>query len=693
MSVANFCRRLICLYFAVASVMLGAAEPEHLKTKDINVVMKQIFAQHVDKKEMTASILKNSFKVYIDQFDPDRLYLYQQEVQPFLQPSDAAVTRYLEQYKQGQFPEYTDLNNVIQKAILRARQMRMALERDHKASLFQTNEKHATNGNDDWRDPDLKRPFATNEGELNTRIKDSMQQFMANARKRYGNDNVANRQDQLLNIFESQAKQHENQYLFLTENGQPMNEVEKENAFSMHVLKALSNSLDAHTSILNASEANDMRVRLEKEVQGIGITLQPRKDGSLVVSEMLEGGPAAKSGLIQINDRLIEIDGTKVANKSPAEIMELIRGKVGTKATLVLERTVDENNAKVNKTIRVELVRQEIAVNDDRVQVSFEKYGTGIIGKIKLDSFYQSENGVSSESDMRAAIKELDKQGNLRGLILDFRENSGGFLSQAVKVAGLFISNGIVVISKYFNGEEHFYRDMEGKMAYDGPLIILTSKATASAAEIVAQALQDYGVALIVGDEHTYGKGTIQSQTITENKASTYFKVTVGKYYTVSGKTPQIQGVKADIVAPSQFTHENIGEEYLDYPLKEDTIPPEYNDTLEDIAPNLKSWYMHYYTPTIQRKIDKWRNMLPTLKQNSAARINNNKDYQLYINGPSSEVEIAAWKKQLRNSEDDLQMAEAINIVKDMVVLETKTHLHDNNSQTADGATMQYAPK
>ena len=159
---------------------------------------------------------------------------------------------------------------------------------------------------------------------------------------------------------------------------------------------------------------------------------------------------------------------------------------------------------------------------------------------------------------------KLKSQGNLRGLILDLRSNSGGFLSQAVKVAGLFISDGVIVISKYSNGEEKFYRDVDGKTVYDGPLVVLTSKATASAAEIVAQALQDYGVALVVGDEHTYGKGTIQTQTVTDNRSTSYFKVTVGKYYTVSGHTPQKEGVKADIVVPGRWSKEKIGEMSID---------------------------------------------------------------------------------------------------------------------------------
>ena len=232
---------------------------------------------------------------------------------------------------------------------------------------------------------------------------------------------------------------------------------------------------------------------------------------------------------------------------------------------------------------------------------------------------------------MRKALEKLRAEGNLRGLILDLRENSGGFLNQAVKVAGLFITSGVVVISKYFNGEEHFYRDLDGKTFFDGPLIVLTSRATASAAEIVAQALQDYGVALIVGDEQTYGKGTIQNQTVTDSKSTSFFKVTVGKYYTVSGKTPQIDGVKADIVVPGIFNFEHIGERYLSSTVPPDTISEDYNDDIADVSSSSKEWFLRYYMPTLQHKKMLWRNQLPTLKANSAQRIAHNACYQKFL--------------------------------------------------------------
>lgn len=668
--------RWLCIFFIAISFSLSGTEL--LQTKDVNKIMQQIFEQHVDKKEITASIIKSSFKVYIDQFDPDRIYLLEEEIKPFTNIPDADLNRILAQYKQNQFPEYTDLNNVIQKAIYRARQVRSGMTKGDTEVILQKSSSYSADGYEEWRDPDLKRPFPKNEKELTERIKQHLVQFLASERKRFGDSYIINRSLQTFKIFENEARGHENQYLFLTDHGLPMNEAEMQNAFTIHILKALANSLDAHTTVLSSSEAFDMRLRLEKEVQGIGVELHTNKNGIFVISKIVEGGPAAKSGLIKIDDQLLEIDNMPLRDKSLNEATEMLRGKNGTKVSLLLKRSMNENGLLTTKTLPVLLTRDEITVNEDRVQTSFETFGAGIIGKIKLDSFYQSENGVTSENDIREAIQKLDKKGNLRGLILDLRENSGGFLSQSVKVVGLFITNGVVVISKYFNGDEHFYRDMDGKKAFDGPLIVLTSKATASAAEIVAQALQDYGVALVVGDEHTYGKGSIQSQTVTENQGSAFFKVTVGKYYTVSGKTPQIQGVKADIVVPSQFYHENIGEEYLENPLKQDVIADEFNDDLQDIAPNLKPWYMHYYLPSIQHKRMVWKEFLPTLKKNSEYRIAHNKNYQMFLKGTVLEQASMGNSNQQSNfGSEDLSMSEAVNILKDMILLETQTPTYE----------------
>ena len=281
--------------------------------------------------------------------------------------------------------------------------------------------------------------------------------------------------------------------------------------------------------------------------------------------------------------------------------------------------------------VKVDLKREKIILDDERVQFKTEPFGDGVIGKIMLPSFYESEGAPSCEADIRAALRQMKKQGKVYGLVFDMRDNLGGFLSQAVKVSGIFMTSGVVVISKYAQGEIQYLRNVDPRLYYDGPLVILTSKMSASASEIVAQALQDYGIGLVVGDPRTYGKGSIQYQTITDPSASSYFKVTVGRYYTVSGRSTQIEGVQADIHVPTAYAPYNIGERYLEYALKNDQIAPAYNDPLSDVQGATKLWFQKNYLPFLQKKQSQWVQMLPTLKKSSQHRISNNPNFQLFL--------------------------------------------------------------
>lgn len=640
------------------------AQNELLKPDDVSKVMQQIFEQHVDKKEISTTILKNAFKIYIDQFDPLRIYLTSEEVSPWLDPGNQQLAVILEQYKANDFTAFTELNGVIQKAIERNRQLRDQLYREGNA-LFTAPVTGVTN-DEEWSDPDLKQPFAATIPDLKNNIRNELIKFIAEEKRRFGVEKINKNTQATINLFNRNLEQHENSYLLVDKTGQPLPPALAENEFILHVLKALTGSLDAHTTFYNNAEAYDIKVRLEKNMEGIGVVLNRTEGGAVIISKLVDGGPAALSNQVKADDEIISINGKSVKNSPLDQVVDLIKGETGSTISLLLSRGGQE--------VKVDLVRAPIALKEDRVDVSSEKFGNGIIGKITLHAFYQGENGVTSENDVRNAIKELSKQGNLRGLILDLRENSGGFLTQAVKVAGLFITNGVIVVSKYSDGKEQLYRDMDGKVSYRGPLIILTSRATASAAEIVAQALQDYGVALVVGDPQTYGKGTIQSQTVTEGGATSFFKVTVGKYYTVSGHTPQIDGVKADIVVPGKFSEEHIGEKYLENSLKPDTIPSEYNDDLVDVQEGLRPWYLRYYMPTLQHKNDSLRESLPVLKQNSAVRLTNNKNYQAFLRelkGLPPEPNEGSSKGINNFGADDLQMEEAVNIVKDIILLES----------------------
>jgi carboxyl-terminal processing protease len=286
---------------------------------------------------------------------------------------------------------------------------------------------------------------------------------------------------------------------------------------------------------------------------------------------------------------------------------------------------------------------------------------------------------VSSERDLKEAIRSFKQKGDLVGLVLDLRENSGGFLSQAVRVAGLFVSNGVIVISKYGKGEVHFLRNIVGRSFFNGPIVILTSKMSASASEIVAQALQDYGVAVIVGDERTFGKGSIQYQTVTDEKADLFFKVTVGRYYTVSGKSTQIDGVIADIVVPTQYAPYNIGERFLEYPLPPDQVDPAYIDPLTDLDEKTRRIFQARYLPFLQRVVPFWKRILPSLKKNSAYRLAHDPNFQAFIKkqekirSRQAGMPVNTIDEQVQIGMEDLQMMEAVNIVKDMVLIEAET--------------------
>lgn len=631
------------IYIMILALPLSAAQSELLQQDDVKKIMQQILSQHLDQQAMTEKVLKNSFEVFIDQFDPVRIYLLEDEVAPFLNLTDAQVQELLEQYRVDNFSAYTSLNTVIQKAILRARQVRKGLETNDNA-LFQEEAPEPIHE---------ERPFARSESQLKRRIEDHILQFIISEEEGFGVQKIQAHKQAVLANYEDFIRDYEDQYLYQEEGGKPLPIAKQENLFTMHVIKALAKSLDSHTSFYDAEEAYDMKIRLEKGFYGIGIIPESTTDG-VFVRRILAGSPAAKQGAIQPGDLILSVNGTSTKTLPAKEITDLFLSTKGTSISLTLKRD--------NTPYKVTLKSDLIIVNEDRMDVLSQPYRGGIIGVIALHSFYKGKGGITSEKDVRDAILTLNQENNLKGLVLDLRNNSGGFLTEAVKVAGLFITNGVVVISKYNDGEEHFYRDMDNRVYFDGPLVVLTSKGTASAAEIVAQALQDYGVAVIVGDEHTYGKGTIQSQTITNENSSSYFKVTVGTYYTVSGKTPQLQGVKSDIVVPSDLLYQNVGEEYLENAIdNRQTVPNAYADNLADIDPGLKPWFLRYYTPTLQGRSANWQEALPKLRENSKYRLSRDPSYQKFFNGGSI---------TLSSKDSDPQLQEAIHIVEDMVDLQ-----------------------
>lgn len=641
----------VWLSFCCFIDLFGAAAPPQdlLDKQDIGRVMNQIASQHLGQQQVTGQLLQKALLHYIDQFDPERIYLLEGEVRPYRHLSKEKSEQLVADYREGNFSAFDELDQLFGRAIGRSR----AIRRQAEGAIQPLFDQAVTVGGGNAV-PASHSSFAANPQQLQERIQQRIVAFLRAAIRYHGQARTFSKRQLLLANYENGAYQQENSYLYRNEKNLPLAEVEKENLFALHVLKSLAKSLDLHTDFYAPQEAYDMRIRLQKGFKGVGVQLQKKTNG-VFIEKILADSPASRNGSLQEGDRLLKVNGKPVDQLGQEELFELMQGEKEGEVDLLLKGVT----ASADQVKEVRLKPELINIDEGRVTSSSVPVEGGIVGTIVIPSFYKGANGVTTTNDVRAALEQLARQAPLKGLILDLRDNSGGFLTEAVTVAGLFISNGVIVVSKYANGEERYYRDMDGKTFYRGPLLLLTSKMTASAAEIVAQALQDWGVGLVVGDQQTYGKGTIQSQTVTGGNGSAYFKVTVGKYYTASGKTPQLKGVQADIVIPGQYANQPIGEEFVEGATPNDTIAAVYSDQLTDVQKKLHPWYLRYYMPTLQHPSDRWRQLLPQLRDKSRQRLEKSELTALQRQPPQREEQI----QKIR----ELQHQEAVQVVRDMI--------------------------
>jgi len=625
-------QKLIFLF--LSGVYLSASSSE-LGVSSIKPALSEMLSYHVDHRELSPLLVSRSFQMYISRFDPYQTYLLQSEVAPYLSMKEGDVKKVLEQVKKEDYTQYLQLNKMITGSIQRARKMRATIRTELlKVKKLDFSERYVNYGS-----------FPKSGEELYQITHNLMLQWLHYYAKEKGVTDL-DQEERLLvfNFFEKKRRNHEDLYLFtFGENA--------EKRFSLNLLKAFSVSLDPHSMYFSKAEATEIRSLLIKESCGVGLELKEDFSG-VVVMGLIPKGPASRSKEIHVGDTLKEIDDVEISAVSFREILRKLEGDELSRVKLSFESGKGQRYA-------VSLMREKMILDSERIEVGFEAFHDGVIGKISLTSFYDNNAGISVERDLREALKELRSQGPIYGLVLDLRKNAGGFLHQAVKTASLFIKSGVVVISKYANDEVQYTKGFDPREYHNGPIVLLTSKASASAAEIVAQALKDEGAAIIAGDVTTYGKGSMQYQTITDMNAKNFFKVTVGRYFTASGRSPQMTGVLADVVIPTIYSPYQIGERYLRYALSNEVIPDKL--TIKD---ELKQIFARYAS----RQKTPWEKMIPTLQKNSCQRLSADKNHQAFLehidvaSRTNGDPEVGG-----KHGEEDIQMTEAIHLIKDMI--------------------------
>ena len=381
-----------------------------------------------------------------------------------------------------------------------------------------------------------------------------------------------------LDVIEKESREKvEKSYLDFFKRLKKVDETDRAGMF----LNAVANVFDPHTEFFPPKAKDNFDIQMSGQLEGIGAQLQ-EKDGAIKVSNIVAGSASWRQGELKAGDIILKVAQAKeepvdVTDMRLDDAVQLIRGKKGTEVRLTVR--------KPDATLKVIAIIRDIVVLDETYAKSLIIDEGEKIGYLKLPSFYADFNKVGGRrcaTDVKNEVIKLKEQ-QVKGLIIDLRNNGGGSLQDVVEMAGLFIDKGPIVQVKTTGSNAEVLEDRNPGILYDGPLVIMVNNISASASEIMAAAIQDYKRGIIIGGEQTFGKGTVQRIVSLDDRLDytqmSYapvgsLKLTMQKFYRINGGSTQLKGVKSDIMLPDKYEKLYKGEREEEFPLPWDEIKP-----------------------------------------------------------------------------------------------------------------------
>ncbi len=364
---------------------------------------------------------------------------------------------------------------------------------------------------------------------------------------------------------------------------------QKQDDLNSSFLDAFATALDPHSNYFSPDDAEDFQISMGLQLEGIGLALSSR-DGYSVVEEVIPGGAADRHKGVKPKDKIIAVaqegqEPVNIIDMKLRDVVRLIRGKKGTPVALTILRQTGDTTERFGVTIvrdKIDLEQQAAKLRFDTREIDGRKLKLAIL---ELPSFYgdRDESKRQSERDVQNLLKQV-KEEKADGLLLDLSRNGGGLLDSAVSISGFFLKDGGIVAVQQGKKEPKVIEDPDDGILYSGPLVVLTSRITASASEILAGALKDYHRAIIVGDDQTFGKGTVQS-VVPLRTGLGALKITTALFFRPGGESTQQEGVPSDVVLPSLSNTPEFGEGSQPYALPGQAIPP-----FLDIAAKTEPW-------------------------------------------------------------------------------------------------------
>lgn len=562
---------LVILALAASVAVFAAVYPKANKDKEsltLQVLMAVLEKLHFAPQEVDDDLSQEIYKEYLDGMDRNKRFLLQNEVDQL-----AVYKNNIDEQIKGTTFEFFDLsNNLMELAISRAQRIYESVI-EEEVSLT--------------RDKDLeldgeKTEFVTNEEDLAERWKDFITFQTITRYETYlsDRDKSDDEEDKEKTDSELLAKAQKNTKEMFDRWFERLDDIRRSDRYEAY-LNTVTHTYDPHTDYYSPKAKEDFDLKMGGRLEGIGARLFV-KDDLTEVSTIIVGGPAWKAKQLEVEDKILKVrqddeeEPVDLTGMRIDDVVQLIRGKKGTKVHLTIRK-------KSGKTEVIEIERDEVIVDESFARsaiVDFEDVKN--IGFISLPIFYSTFDGKNScADDVKAEIEKL-KALNVNGIILDLRWNGGGSLQDVIEMSGLFIEEGPIVQVKSSEGKANVYRDRDKSVSYDGPMIVMTNMISASASEILAGALQDYGRALIVGSNSTFGKGTVQGfydldrvyNGAADLKPLGEVKMTTQKFYRINGGSNQLTGIIPDIILPDNFSYATVGEKEYENALKWSKIEP-----------------------------------------------------------------------------------------------------------------------
>ena len=507
---------------------------------------------------------------------------------------------------------------------------------------------------------------------------------------------------QILTPQQKQAKATDEVKDLLTSMFKRYDKRKKMDWFSVY-MNAYTEVFDPHTNYFSPQDKEDFDVNFKGKVIGIGATIQEKK-GKILIGTLVVGAPAWKSKQISEGDEILKVKSKKdeepinVTGMLVDEAVRFIRGEKGSEVVLTLRK-------KDGSIKEVKMIREEVAIEDTFARSIIVNSPNGKkYGFINLPGFnadFEDAKGRNASDDIKAELIKLKAQ-NVEGIILDLRNNGGGSLTEVVDIMGLFMKNGPVVQVKDGNGKIQVLKNKQNDPIWTGPLVIMQNELSASASEILAGAMQDYGRAVIVGSPQSFGKGTVQTFVELNRFLNTSddfgaLKLTIQKFYRVNGKSTQLKGVDSDIPMKDIFTYEEIGERYDNYALPWDQVSTSgfaplntlnmsnlVNNSAKRLAQN-KNYQLLLESAQWKEKLDKEEKVTLNLKEfeslmkarkeqiekfKSLIKFNNGLNFTLHADeakrGKTDEVFAKKSENWLKNLKRDIYLQETVNIISEM---------------------------